>query len=162
MTMTPRFLAFIPFILQWEGGYDNDSDDPGGETNFGIDKRSHPNEDIRHLTQARAIQIYWESYWLPTQSEALAFPVGEIMMNISVNAGRGRAIRWLQQAVDVKADGSFGPITLSAAANHNARELGETLLDRTEDHYRDIAHGKLAKFLRGWLNRNNALRVWIK
>jgi len=34
-----------------EGGYSNDSRDPGGETKYGISKRSYPNEDIRELSR---------------------------------------------------------------------------------------------------------------
>ena len=33
-----------------EGGYVNDPDDPGGETNYGISKRSYPDVDIANIT----------------------------------------------------------------------------------------------------------------
>jgi len=46
-----------------EGGYVNDPNDPGGETNYGISKRSHPDEDIKNMTLARAIELYREHYW---------------------------------------------------------------------------------------------------
>lgn len=150
----------MPFIFEWEGGYDNDPDDPGGETKYGIDKRSHPNEDIKNLTKARATEIYWESYWLPTHSEDFPKGAGEVVMNIGVNAGNGRAAKWLQQAVGVAADGAIGPKTIAAATSFTG-DLAQILLDRTEEHYRSIARGRLAKFLKGWLNRNNALRKYV-
>lgn len=158
--MTPRFLAFVPFIFEWEGGYDNDPDDPGGETNFGIDKRSHPTEDIKHMTKARASVIYFSDYWLKSRCDELPPKVGEVVMNISVNAGRGRAIKWLQEICATQVDGVIGPKTLAAAELHKSH-LASALLDRTEAHYRSIAHGSLAKFLRGWLNRNDALRTYL-
>ena len=34
-----------------EGGYVRDKNDPGGETKYGISKRSYPNEDIRELSR---------------------------------------------------------------------------------------------------------------
>jgi lysozyme family protein len=161
MTMTPRFLAFMPFIFEWEGGYDNDPDDPGGETKYGIDKRSHPGEDIKNLSKLRAQQIYWDEYWQPVRSDELPAGIGEVVMNIGVNAGKGRASKWLQQAIGVTADGNIGPRTI-AAAHIFEGDLARVLLDRTEDHYRSIARGRMAKYLRGWLNRNNSLREHIQ
>lgn len=167
--MTPRFLSFIPFIFAWEGGYDNDPDDPGGETKYGIDKRSHPNEDIRNLTRERATEIYFEEYWKQNHCDSLPPDVGEIIMNIAVNCGSGRAGRWLQNLVGAKVDGDIGPKTVAAANAHpDSVELSRALLSRTEAHYRDLATDdrtgrptRLAKFLRGWLNRNAALKTFL-
>ena len=47
----------IEHVLKFEGGYVNDPDDPGGETNFGISKRSYPDLDIAALTVADAVEI---------------------------------------------------------------------------------------------------------
>ena len=44
--MLTKFDDIIEVVLEHEGGYVNDPDDPGGETNFGIAKRSHPDVDI--------------------------------------------------------------------------------------------------------------------
>ena len=42
MTTQPDlFDAAVSYVLKWEGGYSNDPDDPGGETNFGISKRAY-------------------------------------------------------------------------------------------------------------------------
>lgn len=157
---TKRFLAFMPFIFEWEGGYDNDPDDPGGETNFGIDKRSHPSEDIKHLTIERAQEIYFSDYWQKCKADEMPPHVGEVLMNIAVNAGLGRASKWLQELVGTTVDGVIGPKTVAAAQAHS-EGLAVKLLDRLEAHYRSIAHGSLSKYLRGWLNRNNSLRDWI-
>lgn len=151
----------MPFIFAWEGGYDNDPDDPGGETKYGIDKRSHPGEDIKNLSEGRAREIYWKEYWLKAKCDQLPPRCGEVVMNIAVNAGHGRAAKWLQQALGVAADGIIGSRTLEAAALYTG-DLSAKLLDRTEEHYRSISRGKLAKFLKGWLNRNNALRRHVK
>jgi len=52
-------------------------------------------------------------------------------------------------------------MTLAAAKAESPVELANALLARTEQHYRSIAKGRLAKFLKGWLNRNNDLRKFI-
>ena len=49
--MLTDFNDIIEVVLHHEGGYVNDPKDPGGETNFGIAKRSHPDVDIKNLTK---------------------------------------------------------------------------------------------------------------
>lgn len=140
--MTRRFLEFIPFIFKWEGGYDHDPDDPGGETNFGIDQRSHPGVDIRNLTQEKASEIYWRAYWVKHGCEWLGKPVGEVFFNACVNCGASRA-RALLAAT---------PTPHTAAG----------FLDAQEAFYRRLAVARppLRKFLQGWLNRTADLRRW--
>lgn len=142
--MTQRFLEFIPFIFRWEGGYENDPDDPGGETNFGIDKRSHPGVDIQRLTPTQATEIYWRDYWVKNGCEWHAPPLGEVFFNACVNCGPGRA-RTLLQATPA-------PHTASA------------FLDQQEAFYRRLATARppLQKFIKGWLNRTGDLRRWIE
>lgn len=41
-------------VIGHEGGYVNNPKDPGGETKYGISKRTYPNEDIRGMTLERA------------------------------------------------------------------------------------------------------------
>ena len=45
--MKTTFNEIIEVVLEHEGGYVNDPDDAGGETNFGIAKRWYPNVDIK-------------------------------------------------------------------------------------------------------------------
>jgi len=161
--MNARFDKWFDWLIPWEGTvYENDPDDPGGETKYGIDKRSHPKEDIRNLTRERAKEIYLAEYWNKVKADDLPFGVGEVVADIAVNCGYSRAAKWLQQATFISSDGIIGPLTLEAAQQANRNELVETLLDRRELHYRSIAHGKLAKFLKGWLNRNDSLRNYVR
>ncbi len=61
--MLVEFNDIIEVVLHHEGGYVNDPKDPGGETNFGVAKRSHPDVDIKNLTKDGAKEIYKEHYW---------------------------------------------------------------------------------------------------
>ncbi len=135
--MTKRFVEFIPFVFQWEGGYDNDPADPGGETHYGIDKRSHPGVDIKALTRSGAQEIYWREYWVRYGCEALPYPLGEVFFNCCVNCGAGRARKL-------------------AGLAHDAGRF----LDEQEAFYRRLAQARPAsrKFLAGWLNRTEDLR----
>lgn len=138
--MTQRFLDFMPFIFEWEGGYDNDPDDPGGETKFGIDRRSHPHEDIKHLTLARAREIYWDEYWVPGRCEDMKPKMGEVVFNCRVNCGPGRVSKILAVA-----------------------KTASAFLDEQDAFYRRLvaARPRSQKYLKGWLNRTRALRKFL-
>jgi hypothetical protein len=58
-----KFEMAIDFVLPREGGYVNDINDPGGETNFGISKKKYPDLDIKNLTVQQAVEIYRRDYW---------------------------------------------------------------------------------------------------
>ena len=142
--MTQRFLRILPFIFKWEGGYENDPDDPGGETKFGIDKRSHPDVDIKSLTREQAAEIYWRAYWVKYGCEWHEQPVGEVFFNACVNCGAGRA-RAILQALPVP-------------------HTSDAFLDGQDAFYQRLATARpvLKKFLKGWLNRTADLRRFVE
>ncbi len=112
-----NFPAVMAEVFRHEGGYVNDRRDPGGETKFGISKRSYPAEDILNLTKARAAEIYRQDFWLRISGDHLPAGMDLVTMDPAVNSGLSRGVRWLQQALGVKADGVMGSITLRAAQN---------------------------------------------
>lgn len=102
-------------LLGHEGGYVNDPNDPGGETNWGISKRSYPEEDIKHLTRVRAEQIYRRDFWDRIHADELYDGVAFQAFDFAVNSGIETAVRKLQAALRVADDGHWGPATRSAA-----------------------------------------------
>ena len=110
----PAFDRAIIIVLSHEGGYVDHPNDPGGETKFGISKRSYPNEDIKNLTVERAKEIYHNDYWLPIRGPDLPEVVATPLLDYAVNSGVQRAIRGLQATLRVKRDGKLGPISLEA------------------------------------------------
>lgn len=150
------------FLWTWEGTeYENVDGDRGGATKYGIDQRSHPDVDIRNLTEEKAKEIYRKDYWGKIKGGLLPEKVAMVVMDIAVNNGTGRASKWLQELVGVVVDGVIGPKTVNATNEADSLVLTEKLLDRREAFYRSIARGSQAKFLKGWLNRNNALRKLV-
>jgi len=147
----------ISVILMHEGGYVKNPNDPGGETNYGISKRSYPEEDIRNLTRERAVEIYHRDFWKPLKLYLI--DNANICLEIfdfSVNAGRSRAVKLAQKLVGTKEDGGMGAIT--------AKAINEYKGDFVKDykHSRKIYYEYLVKknpkfkvFLKGWLNRVN-------
>lgn len=157
-----KFDDYFEFLMKWEGEvYENDPHDRGGATKYGIDQRSHPDVNIRSLTRDQAKAIYWEDYWTPVRAEALSWRLAWVLADIAVNNGRHRAVKWLQELAGTVPDGIFGLKTLHAVAAQKQERLVLALLDRREKFYRAIAKGTQAKFLKGWLNRNNALRAAV-
>jgi lysozyme family protein len=108
------FDAAFRVTVGHEGGYVNNKDDPGGETNFGISKRAYPNVDIKGLTLEKAKAIYLTDYWSRTGCDKMAPALALLVFDAAVNNGVGSAARWLQLAVGVTPDGKIGPGTLSA------------------------------------------------
>ena len=153
------FDDYFEWLMKWEGEvFENDPADPGGATKFGIDQRSHPLVNIRTLTRDQAKEIYRAEYWLAVKADKLPWPINWIVADIGVNNGKGRAIKWLQEPLGVLVDGKIGTVTVGAACAADIPKLRQTLLNRREAFYRSIAKGAQAKFLKGWLNRNDSLR----
>lgn len=106
-------------LISHEGGYVFDLRDPGGETKFGISKRSYPTLDIKALTLADAKAIYRRDFWDRAQCDKLPAALAFDVFDTAVNSGIGQAIRFLQRAVGVADDGVIGPLTLSALQRMN-------------------------------------------
>ena len=154
--MLVSFNEIIEVVLHHEGGYVNDPKDPGGETNFGIAKRSHPDVDIKNLTKDGAKEIYKEHYWDRNKVESLSEELRHIYFDMCVNQGRGRAVKILQKAANAKGadlvvDGGMGPKTIAAM---EGVELQRVRAYRVK-YYADLVTRKpdLEKFYFGWFRR---------
>ena len=110
--MTMTFDIAFSKLIGNEGGYVNNPKDPGGETKFGISKRSYPNLDIVDLTLDDAKAIYKRDYWDRAQCDRLHPDLAFQVFDGAVNSGIGNSIRWLQEAAGVAVDGVVGPLTL--------------------------------------------------
>lgn len=117
------FLDLIDRVLSHEGGYVNDPRDPGGETKWGISKRSYPQLDIKGLTRDDAKAIYERDFWQRVQGDKLPRPFAFQALDAAVNHGIGNAVRWMQRAAGVADDGHIGPATLAAVARAEPADL---------------------------------------
>lgn len=108
-------------LLGIEGGYTNNPADPGGETNWGISKRSYPDVDIKALTRDQAGAIYQRDFWnvLGDAHPAVKFQA----FDFGVNSGVQTAIRKLQAAIGVADDGHWGPASASALAKLDVSDV---------------------------------------
>lgn len=160
--MDDRFLRAVEVVLKHEGGYVNDPRDPGGETNYGISKRSYPQEGIKNLTKERAMEIYYRDWWQRYRyGEIVDLAVAMKVFDLSVNMGPSAAHRILQRAVNfvsdtnLKVDGILGPKTFAATNVADAAKLLQAIRYKAAEYYYLLAKGRSASraFLFGWLNR---------
>ncbi len=148
--MPITFNNTIHHLLEFEGGYCNDPDDRGGETNFGISKKAFPSVDIKGLTQEAAIDIY-AALWKDYQIDKLPETLQHIVFDCAVNCGRHRAICLLQRCALETEDGILGTYTIKGAQNVTIEQYAKA---RYDFYHRIVARNpSQAKFLRGWLRR---------
>jgi lysozyme family protein len=110
-------------LIGHEGGYVWDRRDPGGETNYGISRKSYPGEDIKGMTLERAKAIYLRDYWGPAGCDAVPDAAKFDLFDMAVNSGVSRAVKTLQHAVYETEDGILGPRTIQAVQSMPATRL---------------------------------------
>ncbi|MEN2984875.1 MAG: glycosyl hydrolase 108 family protein [Dictyoglomaceae bacterium] len=128
-----NFEKAVNFVLKWEGNYSNDKDDYGGETKYGISKRSYPDLDIKNLTIEKAKEIYRKNYWEKMKCDNLPYPMDIIVFDTSVNMGISTAQELLKKS------------------NNDPKEFMILRIKK----YKEIItkNKKLEKFFIGWINR---------
>lgn len=119
MTFTDAFNRLISV----EGGYVNNPNDPGGETKFGISKRSYPNLIIKDLTREDAFNIYKRDFWNRVFADELPDGISFQLFDFAVNSGIETAIRYFQRSLNVADDGHWGPISRSAAFESSESDM---------------------------------------
>jgi len=148
----------IGTVLEHEGGYTFDPNDPGGETKWGISRKAYPSLDIKNLTLEQAKAIYKRDYWIygRIQDQDVATKI----FDMAVNLGPPAAHRLLQTALlalgeTVAVDGVFGPQTLAATNRANSEQLLQELRAQAAVYYADTVLNNPAeqKFLLGWMRR---------
>lgn len=164
MTDRERFERLIGFVLEHEGGYVNDPDDPGGETKYGVSKKSYPHADIASLTIEQAKDIYYEDWWLPLKCPQIHDDkVAQKYLDTCVNTGKGTGTKILQRALQmigyrITVDGAIGPKTLAAVNAADPQALLVAMRQQQKAHYEQLIqkNPKLEKFRRGWMARANS------
>ncbi len=149
--MSNTFDTAVTAVLSYEGGYVDDPNDPGSETNWGISKRAYPNLDIKHLTRDQAIQIYRRDYWDALGCDRFPPLIAIALFDAAVNQGPSAAVRILQRALGVTGDGVIGPQTLAAARAADGQALlADFLADRAVQY---AGLSTFARYGQGWMRR---------
>ena len=146
-------------ILHHEGGYVNHPKDPGGETNLGVTKRVYQEhggtKDMKDLLVEDVAPIYKKGYWDKMKGDELPSGLDLCVFDFGVNAGPGRAAKFLQQMIGTTVDGGIGPNTLAKLEEY-IRENGEheavnKYQEMRQKYYENLS--TFATFGRGWTRR---------
>ena len=146
-------------ILHHEGGYVNHPKDPGGETNLGVTKRVYEEfggtKDMKELTVEDVAPIYKKGYWDKMKGDDLPGGLDLCVFAFGVNAGPGRAAKYLQTQIGTVADGGIGPNTLAKLEEY-IRENGEHEAVKKYQEMRQKYYESLSTFAtfgKGWTRR---------
>lgn len=156
-----EFKKVLPTLDAIEGGYANDPDDPGGETKFGISKRSYPDLDIKNLEYEDAVAIYKRDFWDKLKlDEVENQTVAEAIFDMAVNSGPSNAVKMAQELVGAKVDGKIGPETLGKLNEADPAVLLDQYADSRLGYYEDLAKRKpkQRKHLKSWVARAERFR----
>lgn len=170
------FAPAVAVVLRHEGGYVDDPDDLGGETNFGISTKfireqgitaeelGLPNLEpgaLKALKIETASDLYAKYFWYrwgysKIDDQTCATKV----FDCAVNIGPMRAATLSQQAAIVcgqwlVVDGILGPDTAAAISACSRAQFLQSMADEMADYYRALVRKRPrnAKFLRQWLVR---------
>lgn len=161
-----NFNTAIELILKHEGGYVNDPSDRGGETKYGISKKSYPELDIASLTKEHAKEIYSQDYWIPIKGDLINDQsIANHVLDLKVNSGRA-GVKVVQDTLfsmgkNIGVDGLIGGQTILALNSVNPIEFNNKLVEKRIDFYKNIvANDPLQyKFLNGWIKRASSFLI---
>lgn len=122
--MLTNFPVALKMTLAEEGGWVNNPQDPGGETNLGVTKsvweafvgHAVPPGSLKSLTIPLVTPLYKSRYWDAISGDSLPDGADAALFDYAVNSGVGAASKALQHIVGVPADGQIGPQTLNAVS----------------------------------------------
>ena len=142
-------------LLGHEGGYSNHPSDPGGETMWGVTvavaRQNGYNGSMRDMPVDVAKAIYRKRFWQAARCDELPPAVRYPVFDAAVNSGVLQAIRWLQRAARVEADGILGPQSMQAIALTDGHLLCRRLLGQRLKFMTDLKTWDA--FGKGWARR---------
>lgn len=147
-----NFGASLAFTLGFEGGYVNDPDDAGGATNMGVTQRVYnahreacglPLQSVRLITKPEVENIYRNGYWKAAGCDDLRPKTAMAVFDTAVNFGVGRAKEFLGEIGGSLTDAEVAARIVAVRKAYRLKRVAQK--------------PSQAKFLKGWLNRDNAL-----
>lgn len=169
------YKQIIPFIKKWEGGLSRITNDSASKntcpTPFKGQTGWHTNQGITYLSWCSIFgqnndarfyamssedwnTVFKKGYWDAVKGDQIQKQsIANVLVSWAWGSGPVTAIKQIQKVLGISADGVIGNQTLTAINNADERELFAKCIKQREQFFRQIAVGKNAVFLNGWLNR---------
>lgn len=169
--MKRNFEAALAQTLKWEGGFVNHPDDPGGMTNKGITANTYAEftgrrlstiteKEMKDLSDDLTKQIYKRKYWDAVKGDQLPDGLDVLVFDFAVNSGPARAIKELQQCLNVPVDGILGPITIKHISTFPIEQIIKEYVQARLDFVKQIK--TFNTFGKGWTKRINGMEDFAK
>lgn len=182
--MNSSVADLIAEVVAKEGGYSNDPNDSGSETNWGITLRTARKHgytgEMRDMPRSIAESIYEQSYWYEPgfyDVSTVSLAVARELFDTGINIGVARAAEFLQVSLnalnrqgrdyaDIDEDGDIGPATIAALEAFFRRRGpdGQSVLLKAlnclqGERYIELSRSrqKDEEFVYGWLKNRVAL-----
>lgn len=141
--MDKNFEKGLKFVLSKEGGYSNNENDSGGETNKGITHKTYdtyrksqnlPTRSVKDITDKEVKDIYYNNYYKASGADKIGDPkLATVVLDTAVNMGVSRAKTMLEKS------------------NGNV----DKYIALRQEKYKEFVQAKPSQkvFLKGWQNR---------
>jgi len=157
--MNDNFQLCLSYLLKSEGGFVNNPKDPGGMTNLGVTKATYEayvghevdEATMRSLSPNDVALLYKRNYWDKVAANSLPAGVDYCVFDTAVNSGPSQAVKFLQRALNVNADGVIGSLTIAAAEQRDPAELIEQFCEERLHFMQSLS--TWATFGKGWQRR---------
>ena len=158
----PNFPACFKQVEKWEGWrkFTNDPHDPGGSTYSGVtqsaynawrDLKNLPRMGVQHATDEEITDLYRAQYWDAVKGDDLPVGLDCIMFSTAVNMGPHTAIKFMQSAVGMKADGWIGLETLGAVKRIPVKPIIRSIAQKRLSYWQRLK--TWVYYGKGWSNR---------
>ena len=161
----------LKFTLQWEGGYVNHPDDPGGPTNCGITQKTYdeyiiknnlPSKKVKDLSIDEIKDLYRILFWDRIEKWGLPEKLAIAAFDFAVHSGHLKSLKELQKCIGTVADGIYGPITSGyIKVIEDVQRVIDCYIARRKHFLIQIGKGNNRVFLHGWMNRIRGLKEFL-
>lgn len=127
---------------------------------------------IKNLTETQAASIYRWQAWESLKLDIIPLRPAVLIYDAAVNSGPKQSVRFAQRGYNacvaygqpLDTDGIMGPATRKAMQQADTDKILMAMLDQREKFYHDLVASKPSQevFLRGWLNRVDDLRRYVR
>lgn len=173
---TDRFERAFSYLLENEGGFVDDPDDPGAATKWGITAATLSawrdiecsSDDVWDLTLIEARAIYLDWYWERLGCDRLPEGVDVALFDTGVLYGTVIASKLAQETLNalgctLRVDGVLGPVSGAAIASSDPSAFLTLFVDNILSRIDALVEKKarLQKYKLGWQNRARKLLTLV-